>query len=146
MRTPVRTSAASTQTLWAATSMLFLACSRPAPATPAEAYSHFLHHVAAVRSGEEAPLMEDFDAATRQALTEHAASMSKAADGRLPVDPTVQLLQGPPPVAPTALTVVEQTADRATLEVQVDAGASGRVLMVREEGRWRVHLELPSAK
>jgi hypothetical protein len=118
-------------------------CSRPPPAEPAAAYRVFLHHVATSRGGEQVGLLDDFDAATRDALTREAAAASQAAGAQLPADPVIQLLQGLPPVPPTDIRVVEQSPDRAVLEVTLDAGGGGTVTMVHEGGRWRVHLEVP---
>jgi hypothetical protein len=120
------------------------ACARPPPAEPAAAYRLFLQHVARARTDDAVHLLDEFDAPTREALTRQATAASQAIGAPLSSDPVIQLLQGPPPVTAEGITVVEQTADRATLEVTLDAGPGGRVVMVREAGRWRVHLVLPA--
>jgi hypothetical protein len=37
--------------------------------------------------------------------------------------------------------VVQQTPDAATLQVSTKAGPAGAVKLVREEGRWKIHLD-----
>jgi hypothetical protein len=122
------------------------ACAKAPPPTPEETYSHFIQHLSHARAGEESPLMEDFDTPTREALTQRATVAAQAMGAHLPADPIPQLLQGPPPQAPTAIKVTEQSEDRAVLQVDVDAGPSGPVVLVREAGRWRIHLDLGATK
>jgi hypothetical protein len=92
------------------------------------------------RSGKSVALLEDFDSATQQRLRDRAQAASKATGDLLPADPAYQLLQGPPPSTPKDVKVLEQKDDRATLAVETGQGPAEKVVMVHENGRWRVEL------
>jgi hypothetical protein len=99
-----------------------------------------VEHVGQARAGKSVPWLDDFDAPTRAALEARAKAAAQATGELLPADAAYQLLQGPPPVPLAGVRVVDQSGEHATLEVAFDAGPPQRVEMVREGGRWKVHL------
>jgi hypothetical protein len=118
-----------------------VSCKQPAASTPDAAYQSFLKDVTATREGRGSRLLEDFDQPTRDALVARAKEASSATGDFLPADATYQLLQGSPPSAVKSIKVVEQNDDHATLSVELPEGVE-QVAMVRESGRWKVHLPL----
>jgi hypothetical protein len=117
--------------------LLTLACHSGAqPEAPVPTYLAFLKDL---REGDADAAFSLLSKATREALDARVAAVSKAEGSDGGTSTAALVFQGPLPPAPTEVKVVEQTAERATLEV---TGAKGteRVQMVREAGSWRIDL------
>lgn len=118
------------------------ACHAQPPGTPDETYRAFVHAAADAHQGKEVKLLEYFDAPTRAALASSAKAAAQATGKNMPDDPDYQLLLGRSNVPALAeVRVVDESADAATLEVVTDGGGRAQVKMVREGGRWRIHLD-----
>jgi len=126
-----------------AAGLLLLGCHKPSAATPDAEYRAFAQAVAAAHQGKEEKLLEFFDAPTRAALQARAKAASEATGKNMPDDAAYQLVLGASNVPPLAdVKVADEQGDMATVEVVTDGGARGQVKMVREKGRWRIHLDM----
>lgn len=125
--------------------LLLSACHRePAPAAaPDQAYREFAQAVADAHQGKDPKsLLGYFDAPTRAALTARADAAAKASGDDSLKEPGGSMLLGGPGAPPLAdVKVLAEQGDAATLQVSTDAGPASTVKMVREEGRWRIHLD-----
>jgi hypothetical protein len=128
--------------------LLFLVgCKPAAPTAPEAAYRAFIELAGEAGAGNakaQKALLDAFDTPTRAALVahEHAASVAAGHDV-VPDDPIYQLFQGgAPPSAITDIKVVSEAGDVALLQVTTDGGGSGPVKLVREDGRWKLHLDI----
>jgi hypothetical protein len=114
--------------------LLGLACEKPAAATPEAAYQRF---ALALRRGDTKTAYDALSKATREAVEARAKEISDASKGVVKNEPALMLFQsGTRPGPPGEVKVVEQTGDRAVLEV-----SGTRVKMLKEDGgRWVVDL------
>jgi hypothetical protein len=83
---------------------------------------------------------------TRGALTDLVARRSAASGGAIPADPKQALFGSATLARPIAGVEVAEPGDRrAVLRVTHPGGDTQSVTMVKEEGGWRLQLEVPPA-
>ncbi|MEW6430558.1 MAG: hypothetical protein AB1730_03525 [Myxococcota bacterium] len=110
------------------------ACEKPAAATPEAAYNAF---AVALRRGDTKAAYAALSKSTRALVEARSKTLSEASQGMVKDEPALMLFQsGTRPGPLGEVKVVEQSADRAVLEV-----SGTRVTMVKEDGgRWVVDL------
>ena len=117
-----------------------LACSKPTDA-PAKTFRLFVERVQAQDTDGAWDLLSSD---TRAALTELVAKRAAASGGAIPADPKQAVFGSASLAAPIESVEVKEAGERrAILAVAHPGGESQEVTMVREEGGWRLDLEVP---
>lgn len=120
--------------------LAFAGCAKPTD-DPAKTFRLFVERV---QGGDTDGAWDLLSRDTRGALTDLVARRSAASGGAIPADPKQAVFGSATLARPIATVEVQEAGEsRAVLRVTHPGGESQEVTMVREEGGWRLDLEVP---
>lgn len=91
-----------------------------------------------LKEGDTAAAYALLSGPTQERLQARAEAVNQAAGVSAKADPARMIFHAPP-APPTDVTVLEQTGERASLQVKGPQG-DGQVQLVKEPGGWRIDL------